>query len=73
MAPRIVEYTGLNAWQTTGVVYQSLQVLRDTSMPATLLELGFMSNANDDGFISTYEGKLDFINGIVMGLQDYFA
>jgi N-acetylmuramoyl-L-alanine amidase len=73
MAPRIKEYTGLNTWGTTGVRYQDLQVLRDTEMPATLLELGFMSNAGDDAFIAEYEGKLDFINGIVMGLEDYFA
>lgn len=72
MAPRIKEYTGLNTWGPTGVRYQDLQVLRDTQMPATLLELGFMSNASDDAFIAEYEGKLDFINGIVMGLQDYF-
>lgn len=61
-----------NTWGPTGVRYQDLQVLRDTQMPAILLELGFMSNAGDDAFIAEYEGKLDFINGIVMGLQDYF-
>lgn len=71
LAPRIKEYTGLNYW-SNGIVYQNLQVLRDTTMPAALLELGFMSNASDDEFISTYDGKLEFINGIVVGLLDYF-
>jgi N-acetylmuramoyl-L-alanine amidase len=72
MVPRIIEYTGLNTWGSTGVRYDNFQVLRDTNMPATLLELGFMTNPGDDAFIAEYEHKLDFINGIIKGLHDYF-
>ncbi|WP_145407908.1 N-acetylmuramoyl-L-alanine amidase family protein [Paenibacillus xylanexedens] len=73
MVPRMVEYTGLNTWGTTGVRKDSFQVLRDTKMPATLLEFGFMSNPSDDAFISSYESKLDFCAGVVKGAADYFA
>lgn len=73
MVPRMVEYTGLNTWGTTGVRYDNFQVLRDTKMPATLLEFGFMSNPSDDAFISSYESKLDFAAGVLQGARDYFA
>lgn len=57
----------------TGVREDNFQVLRDTKMPATLIEFGFMSNASDDEFISSYESKLDFSAGVLRGVQDYFA
>lgn len=73
IVPRMVEYTGLATWGTTGVRKDNFQVLRDTKMPATLIEFGFMSNPSDDAFISSYESKLDFCAGVVKGVQDYFA
>lgn len=73
MVPRIVEYTGLNTWGSTGVRQDKFAVLRETTMPATLLELGFMTNPSDDSYIAVYEHKLDFCAAILKGAQDYFA
>ncbi len=73
IAPRIVEYTGLKTWGSTGVRNDNFQVLRETNMPAVLLELGFMTNPTDDAFIAEYEHKLDFCAGILKGVQDYYS
>ncbi|OZV10184.1 hypothetical protein CIW83_21700 [Tissierella sp. P1] len=72
MAKSIPKWTGLNTWGSTGVREDNFQVLRETEMPAVLLELGFMTNPDDDEFISHFEGKLDFVNGIFKGLENYF-
>lgn len=73
MAPNIKLWSGLNTWGQTGVREQNLQVLRDSDMPAVLLELGFMTNPTDDEFISTFSGKNKFIDGILDGLFYYFS
>lgn len=70
--PRIVDYTGLDTWGSTGIRKDNFQVLRDTDMPATLLELGFMSNPDDDAFIADYDNKIDMAGGIYRGIRDYF-
>lgn len=49
-----------------------LVVLRETKMPAVLVEAGFLSNAAEDKLLFTdaYQNKV--VDGIVNGLTDYF-
>ena len=66
---------GLNA--TTGLrnrgmmVRPGLYVLRKTAMPAILLELGFITNANDARLMR--DDPQAFARGIYRGIENYFA
>ena len=64
----ISEYTGL---ADRGVfVRPSLFVLRRTSMPATLIELGFLTNPSDAALLRD-DPEL-FARGMYAGILDYF-
>ena len=65
----MTSYTGL---RNRGVFSRTgLYVLRRTQMPAILLELGFITNANDAALMS---GQPDlFARGIYEGMRDYFG
>lgn len=43
-------------------------VLRSADIPSVLLELGFLSSADDRNRLSTPQGRRPFVNGIVEGL-----
>ena len=43
------------------------------AMPATLLELGFMTNAEEDLRLSGEEFQNVMVAGIVKGIDNYFA
>ncbi len=61
--------TGL---RTRGVfVRPGLYVLRNTAMPATLIELGFISNPAEAQLMSEEPGR--FARGIYRGIQQYFG
>ncbi len=63
----ITEQTGL---RDRGVFARpSLYVLRRTSMPAVLVELGFISNSNDASLMANDPGA--FARGIYLGILDY--
>lgn len=61
--------TGL---RTRGVfVRPGLYVLRNTAMPATLVELGFITNPTEAALMSEEPGR--FAQGIYRGIQEYFG
>ena len=61
--------TGL---RNRGIVYRpGLYVLRRTSMPATVIEMGFISNAYDAELMA-YSPEL-FARGIYRGILDYYG
>ena len=65
---RLNEVTGL---QNRGVFVRSgLYVLRKTAMPATLLELGFITNPSDAALMNDNPNL--FATGIYQGILDYF-
>lgn len=65
---RMTEVTGLN---NRGVfVRNGLYVLRKTRMPATLVELGFISNPSDASLMNNNPGL--FATGIYQGILQYF-
>ena len=51
----LIKETGLKGNRSTPLTTQNLCVLRETNMPAVLLELGFMDNATDVQIILTEE------------------
>jgi len=48
-------------------------VVRHTDMPATLIELAFISNAEEEKLLSSEEGVLKAAQGILDGIEDYFG
>jgi N-acetylmuramoyl-L-alanine amidase len=66
---RLVGSLGL---RDIGVKDANFLVIRQTSMPSTLLELGFLSNAHEESLMRTDEFRQNAADGIVRGLLDYF-
>lgn len=52
---------------------QSLHVTRETTMPAVLLECGYLSNKSDDALLATDEYRSKVAQGIVDGIKEYFG
>lgn len=66
---RIVEIVGI---RNNGVrINPSLYVLRNTNMPAILVELGYLTNPSDLEMLINDQGG--FAYGIYLGLLDYFG
>ncbi|OSI11559.1 N-acetylmuramoyl-L-alanine amidase [Neisseria zoodegmatis] len=58
--------------KTNGVYrYDELAVLRQTTMPAVLLEIGVIVDKQDEAYISQTENQRAMINAIVRALQPY--
>lgn len=55
-----------------GVRTANFYVLLHTNMPATLLELGFISNPDEERALNTDAQQQNFAESIVKGLADYF-
>lgn len=55
-----------------GVRTANFYVLLHTNMPATLLELGFISNPDEENALNTDAQQQNFAESIVKGLADYF-
>lgn len=48
-------------------------VVRHTDMPATLIELAFISNAEEEQLLGSDEGVIKAARGIFDGIEDYFG
>lgn len=55
-----------------GVQTANFYVLLHTNMPATLLELGFISNPNEENALNSADQQQKFAESIAKGLADYF-
>jgi N-acetylmuramoyl-L-alanine amidase len=70
IAPALAEATEA---KNRGVRFIPCQVLKDVSMPSLLIEVGFLSNPNEEKLLQS-EGYLDKIaQGIATGLKNYAA
>lgn len=49
-----------------------LIVIREASMPAILVEVGYLSNAAEEKLITNDEYQLKIVEGIINGIQNYF-
>ena len=48
-------------------------VVKNTDMPATLIELAFISNPDEENILSSPEGVMKCAQGIFDGIEDYFG
>lgn len=46
-------------------------VLRETSMPSVLLELGFLSNAKEEAYLTSESGQAELVKSIFTALKQY--
>lgn len=65
---RLVKATGR---QDRGVRRARFAVLRDASMPAVLVEAGFLSNRRESEFLGTPNGRERIARGLYQGLCDF--
>jgi len=54
-----------------GVRQQPLYVTSRTSMPSVLVELGFLTNAEEEDYLNTTKGKSDMANAIAGAFSSY--
>lgn len=66
---KAVEKTGM---RNRGVKTKDLAMVRDTKMPACLIECGFMDNEHDTPLILTEEYANKVANGIAEGILTYY-
>ncbi|RUT36600.1 AMIN domain-containing protein [Paenibacillus zeisoli] len=66
----LVEATGL---PDRKVRQKSLQVTRETKMPAVLLEVGYLSNKNDEALMYDDAFQERVAEGIVAGIKEYLG
>ncbi|MBP1968767.1 N-acetylmuramoyl-L-alanine amidase [Virgibacillus natechei] len=66
----IINETGTN---DRGTNQEDLMVIRQTLKPSILLELGFLSNTEEEERIETNSYQKQMVTGIVNGLRKYFA
>ncbi|MNJ46198.1 N-acetylmuramoyl-L-alanine amidase AmiC precursor [compost metagenome] len=52
---------------------KSLHVTRETTMPAVLLEFGYLSNAGDEAVLFTEKFQNSVAQGVVDGIMDYLG
>ena len=69
MQQELVRTLGL---RDIGVKDGNFLVIRQTSMPSVLLELGFLSNAQEESLMRTNDFRKNSADAIVRGLQNYF-
>ncbi|MCM2535435.1 N-acetylmuramoyl-L-alanine amidase [Neobacillus pocheonensis] len=56
-----------------GTRFDDLYVLRNNSRPSTLIELGFLSNTQDDSVVESSAYADNVAQGVYLGLLDYFS
>lgn len=54
-----------------GVCQGPLWVLKDVAMPAVLVEVGYISNPDEERFMASESGQNKIVNGIFKGFQAY--
>ncbi|GJM74875.1 hypothetical protein HMSSN036_70910 [Paenibacillus macerans] len=70
MHSHLVQATGL---ADRKVRYSSLHVTRETTMPAVLLEVGYLSNKNDESLMYGEEFQQRVAEGVVAGVKEYLG
>lgn len=55
-----------------GIDYGNFEVIRETTQPALLLELGYMNNEKDLAYITSKDYRQKVADDIVKGLKNYF-
>lgn len=55
-----------------GVKHGNFHVIRETTMPSALVELGFLSNAGDEALMRTAQFRANAARAIFLGLERFF-
>jgi N-acetylmuramoyl-L-alanine amidase len=55
-----------------GVKHGNFHVIRETTMPSALVELGFLSNQGDEALMRTAQFRADAARAIFLGLERFF-
>jgi N-acetylmuramoyl-L-alanine amidase len=58
--------------QNVGTRFDDLSVLRNNSQPSTLIELGFLSNKQEDSVVESAAYRDNVAQGVYLGLLDFF-
>ncbi|MDP4105459.1 MAG: N-acetylmuramoyl-L-alanine amidase, partial [Bacillota bacterium] len=66
----VVKTTGLN---NDGTKFDDLDVLRNNKQPSTLIELGYLSNKQDDSIVENTAYRDQVAQGVYLGLLNYFS
>lgn len=66
---RLADGIGL---KSNGVAYGDFHVLRENKLPSTLVELGFLTNSNDEGIVRKSDYQEKAAAAIAEGLVEYF-
>ena len=66
---RITRSTGFNS---LGALEENFAVIRETQMPAILVEVGYLSNYQEEQLMRTSEFKDDAAYGIYKGIMSYY-
>lgn len=67
---QIVERLGL---KDNGVLPADFYVIKNTTMPATLVETAYLSNPQDEAVLARPEARTEFAAALAEGLKGYFA
>ncbi|OWA35455.1 hypothetical protein B9G55_12495 [Saccharibacillus sp. O16] len=59
--------------RNNGLAFGNFKVIRENAVPSVLLEMGFLSNASDEGTISSDDYHRQAAKAIADGLQLYFS
>jgi len=59
--------------KSNGVSFGNYHVLRENGAPATLVELGFLTNAKDEALVRTSDYQRKAARAIADGLEQYFS
>jgi len=70
MHKHLVQATGL---KDRGVRYGNFHVIRETKMPAVLLEVGYLSNKNDEAALFSESFQQRVAQGIADGIKEYLG
>lgn len=62
-----------NGIRNNGLAFGNFKVIRENTVPAVLLEMGFLSNASDEATISSTDYQRSAAKSIADGLQLYFS
>ncbi|MGB0652342.1 MAG: PKD domain-containing protein [Thermoplasmatota archaeon] len=68
--PELITHGGLN---DRGVKQANFHVLRETAMPAILVELGFVDHAGDRAVLTDADSQYQFALGMLHGLQEHLG
>lgn len=57
--------------RSRGVKQAGFVVLKETTMPSILAEIGFLSNYREEAFLKSNSGQVEMVNALVMAFAEY--